>query len=179
MKLASVKRRGKTNQGPLASLETMAKTKQFLYVMQANSGSIKVGIAANVEKRRKQIQTGNADKLEIIETFGPFTLASKIEFAIHARLRHSRMAGEWFSESSESAISIIKDELCSFIDEDEPKEACRSTLEDMRILFGTSFDNSIVGMAMAGTLQQRKMEKPLLEAEMQALHSLVQPTLLN
>ena len=28
-------------------------------------------------------------------------------------------------------------------------------------------------------LQQRKMEKPLLEAEMQALHQLVQPTLLN
>ena len=69
-----------------------------VYLIRGNNGRYKIGIAKNPTQRIKQLQTGNSDKLEIIETYQSEN-ASKIESALHNRFAHMRNEGEWFDLS--------------------------------------------------------------------------------
>lgn len=85
-----------------------------VYLIRGNDGKYKIGIAKNPSQRIKQLQTGNSDKLQIIETYQSEN-ASKIESALHHRYAHVRNEGEWFDMSITEEVSFV--EQCRNIDE--------------------------------------------------------------
>ncbi len=58
----------------------------------------KIGHSANIVKRRQQLQTGNAARLEVLHTIAQPTVgqARMLEQALHAYLAHRQLQGEWF-----------------------------------------------------------------------------------
>ncbi len=71
---------------------------RYVYLIRGNDGRYKIGIAKNPSQRIKQLQTGNSDKLEIIESYQSEN-ASKIETTLHNRYAYARQEGEWFDLS--------------------------------------------------------------------------------
>lgn len=130
----------------------MKSKKKFIYVMQSRAGTLKIGVAANVQSRQKQLQTGNSDAIKIVKVFGPFNSANKLESLIHESLKESSLSGEWFSVSAPIACEAIDRELAKFIDGPDAVEDKTSVLDDMRFLFGENFDKSIFGLAMSNRL---------------------------
>ena len=66
-----------------------------LYIIQSDmSGNIKIGRSKDPQKRLKQLQTGNPNKLKLIAFFEGEGWKEKI---IHEKLRRYRLKGEWFS----------------------------------------------------------------------------------
>lgn len=85
-----------------------------VYLIRGNDGRYKIGIAKNPKHRIRQLQTGNSDQLELIETYQSDN-ASKIESALHNRFSHVRNVGEWFDLSVTEEVNFI--EMCKSIDE--------------------------------------------------------------
>jgi len=85
-----------------------------VYLIRGNDGKYKIGIAKNPSQRIKQLQTGNSDKLQLIETYQSEN-ASKIESALHNRYGHVRNEGEWFDLSITEENSFV--DQCKRIDE--------------------------------------------------------------
>jgi len=85
-----------------------------VYLIRGNDGKYKIGIAKNPTQRIKQLQTGNSDKLVIIETYQSEN-ASKIETALHNHYGHLRNEGEWFDLSISDEAKFIN--KCKQIDE--------------------------------------------------------------
>ena len=84
-----------------------------VYLIRGNDGKYKIGIAKKPPQRIKQLQTGNSDKLTIIETYESEN-ASKIESTLHNRFAHVRNEGEWFDLSITEENSFVED--CKRID---------------------------------------------------------------
>ena len=71
---------------------------RFVYLIRGNDGKYKIGIGRNPRKRMQQVQTGNPDRLIIVDVYESEN-ASKIETALHNRFSHVRNVGEWFELS--------------------------------------------------------------------------------
>ena len=87
-----------------AALKAKTKAKpqtktQYLYLMQSGiNGPVKVGVASDVEARRRQLQTGNPFHISIISTIPD---AAQREFELHDLFGHFRLEGEWFEPIQE------------------------------------------------------------------------------
>ncbi|QPF81717.1 GIY-YIG nuclease family protein [Bradyrhizobium genosp. L] len=81
----------------------------FVYVIGAVSGPQKIGIARDVQKRMKTIQSGSFEPLAIGFCLESPDLAVHIESYAHWLLRDHRMSGEWFKVSPDAAISAVKE----------------------------------------------------------------------
>jgi hypothetical protein len=70
------------------------KPSEFIYIIGCNE-FVKIGIAANVHKRLKELQTGNPYPLRL---YGHWKAgeAVKEEAALHALLAPHQERGEWF-----------------------------------------------------------------------------------
>ncbi len=80
----------------------------MIYFIQAgNDGPIKIGKAQNPEARRRELQTGNHEKLNLIKVI---TGDSEREDSIHNDLRSHqyRARSEWFSATPEVLAYIDK-----------------------------------------------------------------------
>ena len=91
----------------------------FVYLIADNEGRYKIGStrAKKVDKRLKQLQTGNASELCIKETFEtehPF----KLEKMLHNHFKYKNLNGEWFelSEADTEAFRDICEEKMRIID---------------------------------------------------------------
>jgi hypothetical protein len=84
-----------------------------VYLIRGNDGRYKIGIAKNPKKRISQLQTGNSDKIKIIETYQSDN-ASKIETALHNQYSHAKTVGEWFDLGVSDESNFIK--KCQDID---------------------------------------------------------------
>ena len=75
--------------------------KDYIYIISNDQGFIKVGVSKHPEKRVKQLQTGNENKLTLIFT-EEFECARNhllhIEKSIHSNLKRiaTKKIGEWF-----------------------------------------------------------------------------------
>lgn len=60
--------------------------------------AVKIGLAVNVERRVKELQTGNARQLEAVLAIGPMSekTAATLERHLHRRFKRLRLKGEWF-----------------------------------------------------------------------------------
>lgn len=124
-----------------------------------NKGRYKIGStkAKDVNKRLKQLQTGNSSELfikESYETEHPF----KLEKMLHNHFKSSNLIGEWF-ELSESDTEAFK-RVC------KEKEKIISSLKDNPFYFNTR----IVPMKMNfdkpdryGKVYDQKTMKTLIE----------------
>lgn len=89
--------------------------KDYIYIIGNEKGYIKVGVSKHPEKRIKQLQTGNAQKLTLLFT-EEFECSRKhllhIENAIHKQLKQmaKHCEGEWF-EIDEFKMDSIKNTL--------------------------------------------------------------------
>lgn len=81
---------------------------KFLYIFnEIDTNKYKIGVSVNIEKRLKQLNTGNANKLQCIyslETSIPFAL----ERNIHQLLKEYNIENsEWFIFEKEQLSTII------------------------------------------------------------------------
>ena len=66
-----------------------------LYIIQSDvTGMIKIGRSKDPQKRLKQLQTGNPNKLKLIAYFEGEGWREKL---LHEHLSSHRLEGEWFS----------------------------------------------------------------------------------
>lgn len=70
----------------------MSNKRKFLYFIKAGD-RVKIGTSNDVDKRIKQIQTGNPDTVEKLAEFEGF---AERESGIHKELSDIRIRGEWF-----------------------------------------------------------------------------------
>lgn len=89
-----------------------ARNKSYVYILKAGLGAkspIKVGVADNVQKRIKQLQTGNPFELLLVMHFecNSRSHAFHIEKTIHEILEGQRLCGEWFRVSRSRLMKVI------------------------------------------------------------------------
>ena len=89
---------------------------QFVYVMKSSAGLVKVGISIDVERRRRQLESAGGHMVEVVEIFGPFKCAARLEAAVHQRLASVRAKGEWFSCEPQDACEAVRVESMSHDD---------------------------------------------------------------
>jgi|TARA_B110000259_G_scaffold185897_1_gene235917 hypothetical protein len=74
-----------------------------------DANKFKIGITrGKVEKRLKQLQTGNGEKIEILQVFETEHFL-KVEKSMHRRYGHKKSKGEWFELSDEDIIAFQVD----------------------------------------------------------------------
>jgi len=95
----------------------------YVYFIRAGShGPIKIGLAAHVGRRMRTLQTASPMELELI---GAIPGGLKLEKAIHRRLEHFRLHGEWFRPTPEVRQWA---QLAHVIDGRHPEEVDMDTL---------------------------------------------------
>ena len=109
----------------------------FLYVIQSgNRDMFKVGFTStNVEKRKKELQTGNPDKLHTVYEL-EHDDAWQIEQKLHARLAGylTEAQNEWFNITKESLFKIIERETSGL--HQEESETSRNIGNNVRQIWG-------------------------------------------
>lgn len=86
----------------------------FVYLIRCSENSYyKIGTTKNIEKRIKELQTGNADKIYLIDKYESNN-AFKIEKALHNFFGFNKKLNEWFDFGIEEEIKFK--ELCLQID---------------------------------------------------------------
>ena len=66
-----------------------------VYVMKCGSNKYKIGVSVDIEERRKGLQTGNPEMINIYKKFDckfPF----EMENSILKKFKNYRVNGEWF-----------------------------------------------------------------------------------
>ena len=78
--------------------------KDYLYFIQSDvTGMIKIGRSKDPQKRLKQLQTGNPNKLKLIACFEGLGWREKL---LHEELQMFRKKGEWFDYMSTGCLPI-------------------------------------------------------------------------
>lgn len=86
----------------------------FVYLIRSSENSYyKIGSTKDINKRIKQLQTGNADKIYLIDKYESDN-AFKIERALHNFFSYKNKMNEWFEFGIEDEIKFK--ELCLQID---------------------------------------------------------------
>ena len=87
-------------------------TTQYIYLI-TDCRHYKLGIAKNVEKRKRQLQTGTPNKL-VIEACYPVIDARKKEKYLHTKYASKKRQGEWFSLDGNDVYEIKRylNEIC-------------------------------------------------------------------
>ena len=82
----------------------------FIYLIESlETGQFKIGKAKNVERRLKNLQTGNGGKLIIVEKFKS-CYVNKLETYLHNIFKHEKTVGEWFTFSHGDVVKFK--EIC-------------------------------------------------------------------
>lgn len=82
---------------------------KFVYLLKNTSNDeYKIGISKHPQQRLSEVQTGNASKIEIIDTFET-EYAYKIETSLHNKYGYVRKEGEWFTLSLKEEVEFISD----------------------------------------------------------------------
>ena len=82
-----------------------------LYIIQSDlTGMIKIGRSRHPQKRLKQLQTGNPNKLRLIKSFEG---QGWREGFLHERLKEFRLEGEWFDYN---CVGNLPDDLYELIE---------------------------------------------------------------
>lgn len=86
---------------------------RYIYLLQCDfidKPLYKIGISKNVERRVKQLQTGNPYKIIVLKKFKtPY--AFKIEAALHREYKIDNVKGEWFDidiSNYDNRINILQ-----------------------------------------------------------------------
>jgi hypothetical protein len=86
----------------------------YIYVIAPDTGfPCKVGVASNITKRLKTLQTANPEQLHVHSVFAAANrgTAFRAEKFAHRRLEENRLSGEWFNVFADDAVDVLQ-ELC-------------------------------------------------------------------
>jgi hypothetical protein len=87
----------------------------FLYVIQAGENEVyKIGVSNNVNRRIKELQTGNHESLHLIHQIHVDIDVTGLEDECHKRLDEYRTNGEWFNTSITTITSVLIDVVKRF-----------------------------------------------------------------
>lgn len=85
------------------------KLRQYIYVIKNPlNETIKIGVAQDVDKRIKQLQTGAGIELELIYKSMICSNAFAIERDVHEYFKEYRTFGEWFKVNPEIVIDFLE-----------------------------------------------------------------------
>lgn len=65
------------------------------FIQQGQSGPIKIGVSDDPKQRLKSLQTGSPHSLHLRDA-APVPEDQRLESALHKKLEHRRLNGEWF-----------------------------------------------------------------------------------
>lgn len=77
-----------------------------VYLFKTEGSNYKIGTSKHPEKRLKQLQTGNEETLELINSYES-KHANLIETTLHRQYSHLKKSGEWFTLSLEDEVNFI------------------------------------------------------------------------
>ena len=109
----------------------------YVYVMSCGAvGAVKIGIAADVETRRRAVQTGNPSLVRVARRFGPWPREQcrAVEAFAHAALQDRQASGEWFFVGDGVAVYAIQS-ACDAIKDGMPLSDARDHGEIWRAIF--------------------------------------------
>lgn len=87
----------------------------FVYLIRLSENSYyKIGTTKNINKRIKQLQTGNAEDIFLVSSFES-EYAFKIEKALHNFYIDKKKINEWFEFTIEDEVNFLKN--CKKIEE--------------------------------------------------------------
>jgi hypothetical protein len=93
-----------------------------VYVITAESDAVKIGVAKNVPRRLKELQTGQHRKLSIFHEHQCSRAdAYAIECRAHRVLKEHLMEGEWFSVPAEDGKRAVERAISDLDDERQKK----------------------------------------------------------
>lgn len=108
----------------------MISSSTNIYVMGADGGPMKIGLARMPERRLRSIQTGHAKPVRLVGSWPvPLERARDIELRAHWLLRESRAHGEWFTVSARAATQAAR----SAIESNGEGEKARPTVGRVKI----------------------------------------------
>lgn len=93
----------------LAAIPPSVKQKRiscYLYLMLAENGLVKIGIATHPQKRLGVINVASPIEVKLLDSF-PDTSAFDSEQELHAMFKNKRVRGEWYSLAEED-IALIR-----------------------------------------------------------------------
>lgn len=81
-----------------------------VYVIQSQSGAVKIGIATDVSARLSELQTGNHETLTAVYRLEVENRqkALALESLLHQRYANTSMRGEWFRVNAEQLIADMR-----------------------------------------------------------------------
>lgn len=88
-----------------------------VYVMEASNGLVKVGVSANVERRRKQLERAHDCRISVIfesesvDRLSGFTLEKYCHVAMGPYREDTRAKGEWFNCDPVLAVEAVRSAL--------------------------------------------------------------------
>lgn len=86
----------------------------YVYLVRvSDNNNYKIGTTKNINKRIKQLQTGNAEVIYLVDYYES-NFAFKIEKALHNFFIHKKKLNEWFEFNIEDEIKFK--ELCISIE---------------------------------------------------------------
>jgi hypothetical protein len=99
----------------------------------------KVGKAVSLQKRMKQLQTGNASQLRVVCfcRVRDDREAYELESAVHKSLRKYRVAGEWFSCNSHMVFDAIYQDADAIGVRQRPMNICVGHEDEQEAEYGT------------------------------------------
>ena len=89
----------------------------MIYFISDEKGSIKIGVASDIEKRLSSLQTGNPNPLKVkrlirIKGVNDY----EAERALHDHFKEYQLTGEWFKEDAvKDLLSMNDEEATTFI----------------------------------------------------------------
>jgi hypothetical protein len=88
---------------------------KYIYLIQSLENSYyKIGVSKHPKKRIKELQTGNASELRLVDTYQS-EYANKIEKTLQRRYSHLQKEGEWFDMGISNEVSFVQE--CKKIEE--------------------------------------------------------------
>jgi ribosome-binding protein aMBF1 (putative translation factor) len=106
----------------------------FIYAIGAvGTTYVKIGSARDVEKRRKELQTGQPFLLHILATIPVETSLRRIETQIHRFLAEQRQQGEWFDlpMDTERLVALVA-RAVQWLDEQDAMKTFGQRLKSIR-----------------------------------------------
>ena len=104
----------------------------YVYIIGAKDGPFKIGVAKDVKKRLKNLQTGSYSRLYIhaVKKCNSREEARSVELSAHISLSTMKMTGEWFSCALTDAIyaTDASEEEIILNEEDAISAVCKKDL---------------------------------------------------
>jgi hypothetical protein len=94
--------------------------KAYVYIISAGDEAVKIGVAKNVQRRLKGLQTGHCKKLSIAYeiALAGRDRAYAVECRAHRLLKEKLMEGEWFAVSPEEANAAVSKAISDLNEEE-------------------------------------------------------------